>query len=129
MDEIITSVVAGLIIAAASAVAGFLWHKLKALRVQARDEEKRRAEHEELMDYMRSRQTHDRLVDDALREIMLRDLERMQDHMVTVNHGVADNDAKLRAQRVYDMYHRLGGNGHGTQVNQDIQNAPIAPRP
>ncbi|KLN89566.1 hypothetical protein LMG11583_0303, partial [Bifidobacterium bifidum] len=28
----------------------------------------------------------------------------------------------------YYAYHGLGGNGHGTQVNNDIQNAPIAPR-
>lgn len=48
--------------------------------------------------------------------------------MVHDHHGVADNDFKLRAQRVYDAYHGLGGNGHGTQVNNDIQNAPIAPR-
>ena len=47
--------------------------------------------------------------------------------MVHDHHGVADNDFKLRAQRVYDAYHGLGGNGHGTQINNDIQNAPIAP--
>ena len=42
--------------------------------------------------------------------------------------GIADNTAKRTAQLVYDSYHSLGGNGHGTQVNQDIQDAPIAPK-
>ena len=42
--------------------------------------------------------------------------------------GIADNDLKTRAEGVYATYHALGGNGHGTQVNQDIQDAPIAPR-
>lgn len=44
------------------------------------------------------------------------------------NDGIADNTAKRTAQLVYDTYHSLGGNGHGTQVNQDIQDAPIALR-
>ena len=28
----------------------------------------------------------------------------------------------------HDSYHSLGGNGHGTSLNNDIQSAPIAPR-
>ena len=47
---------------------------------------------------------------------------------VVANDGIADNTAKRTAQLVYDSYHSLGGNGHGTQVNQDIQDAPIAPK-
>ena len=54
-------------------------------------------------------------------------LLQMQRDMVA-NDGIADNTAKRTAQLVYDSYHSLGGNGHGTQVNQDIQDAPIAPR-
>ena len=64
----------------------------------------------------------------GVRVLLLCKLEQQQDTMVHDHHGVADNDFKLRAQRVYDAYHGLGGNGHGTQVNNDIQNAPIAPR-
>lgn len=47
-DDIITSVVAGLLIAAISAIAAGLWHQLKNLRSQIADEETRRAEHEQL---------------------------------------------------------------------------------
>lgn len=111
MDEIITSVVAGVIIAAVSGLAGILWQKVKAARTAETMETARRVK-------------HDRLVDEALRILMLCRLEDCQDAMVT-NHGIADNDAKLRAQRIYDVYHAMGGNGHGTQVNRDIQNAPI----
>lgn len=128
-DDIITSVVAGLIIAAVSTTAGILWHQLKSLRTQLSDEENRRLEHRQLMEDMRHRREHDQLVDEALRTLLLCKLEQQQDTMVHDQHGVADNDFKLRAQRVYDAYHALGGNGHGTQVNADIQNAPIAPRP
>ena len=127
-DDIITSVVAGLLIAAISAIAAGLWHQLKNLRSQIADEETRRAEHEQLMADMRRGCEHEKLVDEALRTLLLCKLEQQQDTMVHDHHGVADNDFKLRAQRVYDAYHGLGGNGHGTQINNDIQNAPIAPR-
>ena len=127
-DDIITSVVAGLLIAAISAIAAGLWHQLKNLRSQIADEETRRSEHEQLMADMRRGCEHEKLVDEALRTLLLCKLEQQQDTMVHDHHGVADNDFKLRAQRVYDAYHGLGGNGHGTQINNDIQNAPIAPR-
>lgn len=115
MTDIITDIAAGLIIAAASSIAGGLWQWARHAR-QTESEETRR------------RQNHDMLVDEALRILMLCRLEDYQDRMVA-NDGVADNDAKTRAQHVYDMYHKLGGNGHGTQVNWDIQNAPIEHRP
>lgn len=114
-DDIITSVVAGLLIAAISAIAAGLWHQLKNLRSQIADEETRRAEHEQLMADMRRGCEHEKLVDEALRTLLLCKLEQQQDTMVHDHHGVADNDFKLRAQRVYDAYHGLGGNGHGTQ--------------
>lgn len=63
----------------------------------------------------------------GVRVLLLCKLEQMQREMVA-NDGIADNTAKQTAQLVYDTYHSLGGNGHGTQVNQDIQDAPIAPR-
>ena len=115
-DDIITSVVAGLIIAAVSTAAGILWQALQNPETGAAGVCQRARE-------------HDQLVDEALRTLLLCKLEQQQDTMVHDQHGVADNDFKLRAQRVYDAYHSLGGNGHGTQVNADIQNAPIAPRP
>mgnify|MGYP006870903839 FL=1 len=126
-DDIITSVVAGLLIAAISAIAAGLWHQLKNLRSQIADEETRRSEHEQLMADMRRGCEHEKLVDEALRTLLLCKLEQMQREMVA-NDGIADNTAKQTAQLVYDSYHSLGGNGHGTQVNQDIQDAPIAPR-
>ena len=63
----------------------------------------------------------------GVRVLLLCKLEQMQREMVA-NDGIADNTAKRTAQLVYDSYHSLGGNGHGTQVNQDIQDAPIAPK-
>ncbi len=63
----------------------------------------------------------------GVRTLLLCKLEQMQRDMVA-NDGIADNTAKQTAQLVYATYHALGGNGHGTQVNQDIQDAPIAPR-
>ncbi|WP_043167395.1 hypothetical protein [Bifidobacterium callitrichos] len=129
MDEITTSVVAGLIIAVVGWIAGGLWRQLKMARAALKEDVQRKREHEELMAYMRGRQAHDRLVDEGLRTLLLCNLETMQDHMVYDNHGIASNDMKFRAQRIYDAYHSLGGNGHGTQVNADIQDAPIAPKP
>lgn len=63
----------------------------------------------------------------GVRVLLLCKLEQMQREMVA-DDGIADNAAKRTAQLVYDSYHSLGGNGHGTQVNQDIQDAPIAPK-
>ena len=48
----------------------------------------------------------------GLRELLLCQLEDLRREMVIE----------------YDSYHSLGGNGHGTALNNDIQSAPIAPR-
>jgi hypothetical protein len=70
---------------------------------------------------------HDSPLSEGVRTLLLCKLEELQADMVA-SHGIADNSLKTRAQKVYDAYHALGGNGHGTQINNDIQDAPIAPR-
>ncbi|KLN89889.1 phage minor structural protein [Bifidobacterium bifidum] len=127
-DDIITSVVAGLLIAAISAIAAGLWHQLKNLRSQIADEETRRAEHEQLMADMRRGCEHEKTRRRGAAHAAAVQARTAAGHDGARPPRVADNDFKLRAQRVYDAYHGLGGNGHGTQVNNDIQNAPIAPR-
>lgn len=67
------------------------------------------------------------LLEQAVRELLLCRLEDLRAEMVA-NDGIADEELKGRSQRLYDVYHGLGGNGHGTSLNNDIQNAPIAPR-
>lgn len=67
------------------------------------------------------------VLDQAVRELLLCRLEDLRAEMVA-NDGIADEDLKGRSQRLYDVYHELGGNGHGTSLNNDIQSAPIAPR-
>lgn len=62
----------------------------------------------------------------GLRELLLCQLEDLRREMVIEHDGVADEDLKSRSQRLYDSYHSLGGNGHGTSLNNDIQSAPIA---
>ena len=64
----------------------------------------------------------------GLRELLLCQLEDLRREMVIEHDGVADEELKSRSQRLYDSYHSLGGNGHGTALNEDIQSAPIAPR-
>lgn len=64
----------------------------------------------------------------GVRELLLYQLEDLRIQMVLEHDGTADDDFKARAQRLYDCYHALGGNGHGTALNDDIQRAPIAPR-
>ena len=64
----------------------------------------------------------------GLRELLLCQFEDLRREMVIEHDGVADEDLKSRSQRLYDSYHSLGGNGHGTALNEDIQSAPIAPR-
>ena len=127
-DDIITSVVAGLLIAAISAIAAGLWHQLKNLRSQIADEETRRSEHEQLMADMRRGCEHEKLVDEALRTLLLCKLEQQQDTMVHDHHASPTMTSNSAPQTCLRRYHGLGGNGHGTQVNNDIQNAPIAPR-
>lgn len=63
----------------------------------------------------------------GVRELLLCKLEELRVDMVH-DGGIADDDFKARSQRIYDCYHALGGNGHGTMLNQDIQLAPIEPR-
>lgn len=66
----------------------------------------------------------DRSLEAGVRELLLAQLESLRREMVDAG-GVADDDLKGRAQRLYDAYHGMGGNGHGTALNNDIQNAPI----
>lgn len=77
--------------------------------------------------WCRSRIKRDGAMDVGLRVLLLCELERQQRELVAGG-ATADNETKARAQTVYDAYHQLGGNGHGTQVNNDIQNMPIAPK-
>lgn len=67
------------------------------------------------------------VLEQAVRELLLCRLEDLRAEMVARD-GIADEDLKGRSQRLYDVYHELGGNGHGTALNDDIQSAPIAPR-
>lgn len=69
-----------------------------------------------------------RAIINGMRELLLCQLEDLRREMVIEHDGVADEDLKSRSQRLYDSYHLLGGNGHGTSLNDDIQSAPIAPR-
>lgn len=69
-----------------------------------------------------------RAVINGMRELLLCQLEDLRREMVIEHDGVADEDLKSRSQGLYDSYHSLGGNGHGTSLNDDIQSAPIAPR-
>lgn len=61
---------------------------------------------------------------DGTRELLLCRLEDLREEMVNAD-GIADEDLKGRSQRLYDIYHSMGGNGHGTALNDDIQRAPI----
>ena len=52
-----------------------------------------------------------------MRELLLCKLEQLRAQMVAGG-GVADEDLKSRSQRIYDAYHGLDGNGHGTAINR-----------
>lgn len=60
----------------------------------------------------------------GMRELLLCRMEDLRREMVD-HDGIADEDLKARSERLYDSYHALGGNGHGTMLNNDIQTAPI----
>ncbi|TPF93637.1 hypothetical protein BW14_05100 [Bifidobacterium sp. UTBIF-68] len=77
--------------------------------------------------WLRLRKRHDGAMDVGVRVLLLCELERQQRELVAAG-ATADNESKARAQTIYDAYHQLGGNGHGTQVNNDIQSMPITRR-
>lgn len=77
--------------------------------------------------WWRGSRRHDRALEAGVRELLLCKLEQLRAQMVAGG-GVADEDLKSRSQRIYDAYHGLDGNGHGTAINDDIQHAPIRPR-
>lgn len=77
--------------------------------------------------WWRGSRRRDRALEEGVRELLLCELERLHARMVD-DGGIADESLKARAQRIYDAYSGMGGNGHGTQVNTDIQHAPIRPK-
>lgn len=80
-----------------------------------------------LLSWWRSERQRDRLLESGVRELLLCKLEQLRQEMVERG-GYADDNVKARASRIYQAYQGLGGNGHGTQVNDDIQRAPAYPR-
>lgn len=115
MGDIITSLVSGLILSAVGGVCGILWTRLRQARQDAQAHESRQ---EQIIDALAQ----------GVRELLMCKLESLRHTMVHEQQGVADDDFKSQAQRIYDCYHALGGNGHGTALNDDIQRAPIAPK-
>lgn len=114
-DEIITSLVSGFILSGVGALCGILWAKLKQARLEARAHENRQ---ERVLDALSN----------GVRELLMCKLESLRHTMVHDQQGIADDEFKAQSQRIYDCYHALGGNGHGTAINDDIQHAPIAPK-
>ncbi|MBW3081951.1 hypothetical protein KIH73_00895 [Bifidobacterium sp. 6T3] len=80
-----------------------------------------------LASWWRGGRRRDRALEAGVRELLLCKLEQLRAEMVAAG-GIADEDLKSRSQRIYDAYHGLDGNGHGTAINNDIQRAPIRPR-
>ena len=80
-----------------------------------------------VLSWWRGARRRDWALEAGVRELLLCQLESLHSQMVAAG-GVASEDLKARAQRIYDSYHGMDGNGHGTQVNDDIQHAPIRPR-
>lgn len=80
-----------------------------------------------LLSWWRGERRRDKLLEEGVRELLLCTLEQLRQQMVDSG-GVADDLLKDRADRIYRVYSALGGNGHGTQVNRDIQSAPIRDR-
>lgn len=78
--------------------------------------------------WWRGSRKRDRLLEEGVRELLLCKLEQLRQQMVDAG-GVADDLLKDRADRIYRVYAALGGNGHGTQINQYIQSAPIRTNP
>lgn len=115
-DDIITSLVSGFILSGAGALCGILWAKLKQARLEAQAHETRQ---EQVLDALSN----------GVRELLMCKLESLRHTMVHDQQGIADDDFKAQSQRIYDCYNALGGNGHGTAINDDIQHAPIAPKP
>lgn len=62
---------------------------------------------------------------DGVKVLLRCNLERAETDMVMAG-GVCSIAKKQQAEAVYDAYHRLGGNGVGTQMIDDIRNARIA---
>lgn len=64
--------------------------------------------------------------DNALRVLLFCQLEKINDRQVRAGH-VCPMAVKERAEQIYGAYHRLGGNGLGTQMIADIRDAHILP--
>lgn len=70
----------------------------------------------------------DKALESGVRELLLCQLEALHSQMVE-DGGCASDYLKARSQRIYDIYHDgMGGNGHGTSLNDDIQHAPVSAR-
>lgn len=81
-----------------------------------------------IVTWLLNRFDHNGAQDNALRVLLFCQLEKINDRQVAAGH-VCPVHIKERAEQVYNAYHRLGGNGLGTQMIEDIRDAHIAPPP
>lgn len=116
------SVVSGVLISFLSAVGGVLWSSAKTTRrhMEARDNADRERQE---------------AVEDGLKALLFDKLSRMHRVYVTSGHP-CPLDVKERTEQIYLAYHRLGGNGIGTHMRDEIISAhrgpttpPLPPRP
>lgn len=63
---------------------------------------------------------------EGVRVLLFCKLRQIQQETVSAG-DVCDVETKQTAQKVYDAYHGLGGNGVGTQMKDDILAAKIEP--
>lgn len=79
-----------------------------------------------LVTWLLGKLDHNGAQDNALRVILFCLLEDINDQQVRAGH-VCPIHIKERAEQIYTAYHRLGGNGLGTAMIEDIRDAHIKP--
>lgn len=80
------------------------------------------------VDARHTRSPHDAALDYGVQTLLYQKLQQMHQEMICRG-GWCTDATKQVADRVYNAYHSLGGNGTGTVMWQDIMHSHSAPRP
>lgn len=121
----LSSIMPAIASAAVIAVSGFVYKKAKGFRSEhvtlvshLEEAERQKYEVNELKSEIRDLKQLQESQNAALRELLGKMLD--DEHARLVKQGYASSAEKLAFEKIYQAYHRLGGNGTRTALYEDV---------
>ncbi len=126
MDSLLLNVVVAFVLEAiATPVIVYLMQRATGKKLDAFDRKREEARARQEEEMQRNAEWR-RAMTGGMRSMLRSEL--LHEHTKWTKRGYCPLESKEYAQRTYESYHSLGGNGIGTSMYEDIMALPLAPR-